>query len=226
MEGLSSKVVLLLLVGASLVEFTAAADCVKTYNVKKETKVFANCKKLTAQKAELAWTLERGPVAVAAEVVFAGEMPAAGGWVGWGINLGSAPLMVGTQAFIAFQAANGSTLLTYNVTAETAQGAPLACSPIALQVRDMEVHVLRGTSVVMWVSLLLPPLNNQSSSSSLILNHVWNRGSSVRNFQPSPHGGSPDDLSAIQTIDMASGFSSASSPAPPGLLLKNVSLSF
>ncbi|KAI5083465.1 hypothetical protein GOP47_0003208 [Adiantum capillus-veneris] len=206
-----------LLMAASAVRGAAGA-CGRVYDVKGEQKVMERCEALGAQGAQLAWTLQReSKGAQALQVVFAGTAPAPGGWVGWGLNLGPAASMVGTQAFIAFQAANGSCLLTYNVTEGTARGEPLACTPVGLRVRNMAVHIHANASMVMWVSLLLPA--NQSA----LIHHVWNRGASVTHFQPGPHGGSADDMSAFKTIDMASGLSPISSapPASARLLLKN-----
>ncbi|MCO5604738.1 hypothetical protein L7F22_058908 [Adiantum nelumboides] len=195
-----------------------AGECGRVFEVKGEQQEMERCAALEAQGAQLAWTLQRQSEGQQAlQVVFEGTAPAPGGWVGWGLNLGPTPSMVGTQAFIAFQAANGSCLLTYNVTEGTAQGEPLACRPIGLRVLDMGVRIHSNASMVMWVSLLL------SANQSALMHHVWNRGSSVANYQPGPHGGSADDMSAFKTIDMASGLAAATSATPPSasLRLKN-----
>ncbi|KAH7415570.1 hypothetical protein KP509_14G052700 [Ceratopteris richardii] len=120
--------------------------------------------------------------------------------------------MAGTQAFIAFAASNGSTILTYNVT-DASKGGGLKCTPISLHVLDMRVQIV-GNSIAMLVKIQLQP--NQST----VLNHVWNRGPSVSDFQPSAHAFDATDLSGLRTIDMASGESS-SSAALPHQVLKN-----
>jgi hypothetical protein len=144
------------------------------------------------------------------EVLFSGTAPTSGGWVGWGLNPQSPRQMIGTQAFIAFQATNGSTILTYDVTAATKGGAPLTCSPISYQVSDMQVQISRGNSILIYVRLELPP------GSPTVLNHVWNRGNSVSNFRPSAHGFTRADLSTFATIEMA---------GPPGYQTSSSSFS-
>ena len=131
------------------------------------------------------------------EVLFSGTAPGSGGWVGWGLNPDFPGQMIGTQAFIAFQATNGTTVLTYNVTTATKRGSPLSCSPISYRVSGMEAQVTSGNTILLYVRLELPP------GSPTVLNHVWNRGASVSNFRPSAHMFSPSDLSTFATIEMA-----------------------
>jgi hypothetical protein len=75
--------------------------------------------------------------------------------------------------------------------------------------------VCPGTSMSLFVSFKLP------SNSSTTLNHVWNRGSAVTNFQPQAHSQGSDDLKAYQVIDMQTG-SVSSQPAAPHETLKRV----
>ncbi|KAH7307671.1 hypothetical protein KP509_22G071600 [Ceratopteris richardii] len=201
----------LLAASAVVAQNTASsAGCSKATTFNATNKLFASCSDLRVQGASLAWTLNENNRTL--DVLFSGEAPKAGGWVGWGINPGPAPAMAGTQAFIAFAASNGSTILTYNVTQASMAGG-LNCTPISLHVLDMRVQIV-GTSIAMLVSLQLQP--NQSS----VLNLVWNRGSSVSNFQPGAHSLAAADLSGLLTLDMASGDGTVSA-ASAHQLLKN-----
>ncbi|KAI5081436.1 hypothetical protein GOP47_0004619, partial [Adiantum capillus-veneris] len=208
--------VLLLLAGTAS---RVCAECAKNHTLGGANKLFANCNDLVVQGANIAWSLEAENGTL--EVLFSGNAPVAGGWVGWGINPSASGLsMAGTQAFIAFQAHNGSTVLTYNVTTSTQLGAPFACSPISLRVLDMAVEII-GLRIYIFVSLSLP--SNQTNTSTSLLNHVWNRGQSVSNFQPAPHSFSAEDVSGLKAINMSSGIVSVEvkQPQPPRYLLKN-----
>lgn len=198
---------------ALLLEGATAQDngCSTSFTFDNTNKLFTNCDALNVQSASLAWTLNTQNSTL--EVLFSGVAPQAGGWVGWGINPGPAPAMAGTQTFIAFAASNGSTILTYNVTAAS-KGGGLKCTPISLHVLDMQVEIV-GTSILMLVTIQLEP--NQSTA----LNHVWNRGDSVSNFQPSAHSFAAADLSGMKVIDMASGAGLSSGFTPPHQHLKN-----
>lgn len=188
------------------------SSCLTSYTINNANKVFSNCDALSVQDANLAWNLDTQNNTL--EVLFAGVAPASAGWVGWGINTENALAMAGTQAFIAFAASNGSTILTYNVTGANKGGAALKCTPISLHVLDMHVQI-QDTTILMLVSIQLQP--NQSTS----LTHVWNRGSSVSDFQPGIHGLTAADLSGLKVIDMASGSSSGVSIQLPHQILKN-----
>lgn len=196
---------LLQIIGAS-----AATNCSTSVTFQNSVKHFSNCVDLSVQKASVAWTLHN----LTLDIIFSGTALSSSGWVGWGINLGPSPAMIGTQAFIAFQAPNGSTILTYNVTSDTKQGLPLRSSPISLHVLDKQVQI-SGTSIAIFVSLQLR--RNQST----VLNHVWNRGVSVTNFQPGAHGFTPADLSGLKVINMSSGISSTTVIELPHQILKN-----
>eukprot|EP00250_Pteridium_aquilinum_P013410 c21323_g1_i1 orf=222-1457(-) len=213
----SHKLLLLFVCAAILIgvgDYASAqntsSNCPTSYTINKANKLFSKCSTLPVQSATLAWTYDTQNYTL--EVLFSGVAPATAGWVGWGINLNGIR-MIGTQAFIAFAASNGSTILTYDVTAATKGGTPLKCTPISLHVLDMEVEI-SGTSILMLVSLQLQA--NQST-----LHHVWNRGATVSNFQPGAHGVASSDLSSMTTIDMASGAASSSSIQLPRQILKN-----
>ena len=58
-------------------------------------------------------------------------------------------------------------------------------------------------------------------SNSTSLNHIWNRGSTVTNFQPQAHSQSGTDLTAFKVIDMYTADIS-NQPAAPNQTLKRV----
>ena len=74
--------------------------------------------------------------------------------------------------------------------------------------------VSSGTSMNIFVSFKLP-------SNSTSLNHIWNRGSTVTNFQPQAHSQSGTDLTAFKVIDMYTADIS-NQPAAPNQTLKRV----
>ncbi|KAH7351931.1 hypothetical protein KP509_19G021000 [Ceratopteris richardii] len=183
----------------------ASTTCSTTHTFGGQQKLLSYCSALGSQDATLAWSMTSGPNATL-DVVFSGVAPSPGGWVGWGINPYRLS-MGGTQAFIAFQAQNGSTVLTYDVTHATEDGEPLVCTPISLHVLDMAVNIVQGTSISIFVSMAWPaPARDPNST---VLNHIWNRGPPVSNFRPESHSLSRADLSARQAIDMTSGVASS-----------------
>lgn len=201
-------VLLLVLLALSSVPFCISQACSKTFTL--SPIVFSTCSSLPTQSASLAWSLF--PSDNTLHVLFSGVPLSSSGWVGWGINLGSSPAMIGTQALIAFQApTNGSNLLTYNVTSATKAGSPLQSTPIDLQVLDRKVQIT-ASSVLIYVYLQLQP--NQT-----VVNHVWNRGTDVVNFQPQAHPFAVTDLASSGRIDLATGVSTTSEA--PNQILKN-----
>eukprot|EP00249_Psilotum_nudum_P007167 c20361_g1_i2 orf=1032-2261(+) len=172
-----------------------AQSCSKSLQFQNgDRKSFASCVDLSVQGAKLAWSLD--PVNNTLSVAFSGSAPSSSGWVGWGLNP-TKPQMVGTSSFIAFSTSNGTHLLPYNLTAATQQGSPLITGPIDYTVLEKDVEI-SGLNVSIYVKLILP-------SNQTLLNHVWNRGSSVVNFEPQPHSLSQNDLLGAKQIDMSSG---------------------
>lgn len=166
---------------------------------------FSKCFSLPVQSASLAWTFYSNNNTL--NIAFAGSAPSSSGWVGWGINP-SGTTMVGSSVLVAFKASlNGSNVLPYQLTTEVQmQQTPLVCSPIKLTIYDSAVEI-SGKVMNIYASLRLP-------SNSTELNHVWNRGSSVLNFQPQPHGSSGDDLLGFQTINMFTAQATVQEAAP------------
>ncbi|KAI5071598.1 hypothetical protein GOP47_0013849 [Adiantum capillus-veneris] len=155
---------------------------------------FTKCTALPAQGSLLAWTFNEDNSTLS--VAFEGIAPSASGWVGWGVNPTTPSQMAGSSVLIAFQAAeNGSNVLPYKLTSEVKLlQMPLNCTPIDLIINTMAVEI-EGASMRLFAILQLEP--NQT-----VLNHVWNRGSTVRNFQPRQHELLGENLRGAQTIDM------------------------
>lgn len=197
----------------------AASACSTSLHFNGSLYTFVNCLDLSVQGASLAWTLVPSGSSVTSisssgtassspassgngdgyllEVAFSGTAPSSSGWVGWGLNPNS-PQMVGTSAFLAYSASNGSTLLPYRLTTATIAGTPLACSPIDYAVQAAAVEI-SGASMSMFLAIQL------NASQPTTLNHVWNRGPSVTKFQPAAHGTQPENLESVTQIDMSTG---------------------
>ncbi|KAJ7539628.1 hypothetical protein O6H91_11G102300 [Diphasiastrum complanatum] len=167
--------------------------CQLSLSFNKKQKIFKTCRDLGVQKASLAWSLF--PHNHTLEIAFAGRAVSPSGWVGWGINLGSNPVMKGANALVAFRAANGSNLLTYKLSDETYSGVLPSCSPIDLVIMDKAVEIT-GTDVKIFASFQLQP--NQT-----VLNHIWNRGPGMDQFQPQAHD--PIDIRGALRINMLQG---------------------
>ncbi|KAH7427783.1 hypothetical protein KP509_10G059700 [Ceratopteris richardii] len=189
--------------------------CSKSFYLNGSTQKFTNCLDLPAQGASIAWTLSEPSSSSTVpqqkgqyyelDVAFWGTAPEVGGWVGWGLNP-SRPQMVGASVWIAYDAANGTNVLPYRLTAEVAGGEPLRCSAVDYEVTNSAASVTGGgRNIALRVSLRV------NTSVNPTLYHVWNRGSSVSNFQPSPHSMQTSDLLSVAQIDMTSGARASSS---------------
>ncbi|GLJ53631.1 hypothetical protein SUGI_1143990 [Cryptomeria japonica] len=112
------------------------------------------------------------------------------------------PQMIGTQALIAFQSSNGSTVVgTYNVVSKTSALNP---SPISLNVINKSVvYESSCGKITIFASLVLD--SNQTS-----VNQVWQVGTTVINSIIGVHSLSPTDLRTVGTLDLLSGATSAS----------------
>ncbi|XP_024527920.1 cytochrome b561 and DOMON domain-containing protein At5g35735 [Selaginella moellendorffii] len=180
-----------------------AQSCSRSLTFSNRTSMtFTTCVNLPSQQASLAWSYNASGNTLA--VVFSGVAPSSSGWVGWGINFGARPVMIGTNALVAFQAGNGSNLLDYKLTEETQALRPLTCSPIDLVVLDRAV-VIQERNMRLYALIQLRP--NQTR-----LNHVWNRGSSVINFSPQQHALGTNDLNGRGVFDITSGALLSSRP--------------
>lgn len=165
-----------------------------------EARSFQNCDNLQTLGATLSYTfvVENGSL----DIAFQAAPAASGGWVGWGINP-QTPAMIGTQALIAFQASNGSTVVgTYDVESKTAALNP---SSISLNVTNKSaIFESSSGKITIFASLVLS--SNQTS-----INQVWQVGSSVTGSSPAQHSTASADLNSLGTLDLQSGTSTVSS---------------
>ncbi|GLJ53599.1 hypothetical protein SUGI_1143430 [Cryptomeria japonica] len=174
------------------------SSCPKTFTVG-DAKTYQTCNDLQTLGATLAYTyvVENGSL----DIAFQAAPAASGGWVAWGINP-QGLAMIGTQALIAFQSSNGSTVVgTYDVQSKST----VTPSPISLTVTNKSAVYERSSGkITIFASLVLG--SNQTS-----INQVWQVGSSVTNSTPAIHSTAPADLSSLGTLDLQSGTSSVSS---------------
>ncbi|GLJ53612.1 hypothetical protein SUGI_1143660 [Cryptomeria japonica] len=159
-----------------------------------ETKTYQFCNSLNVLGATLSYTYVVGNGSL--DIAFQAAPAASGGWVAWGINP-QGLAMIGTQALIAFQSSNGSTVVgTYDVESKSA---PLNPSPISLSVTNKSaVYESSSGKITIFASLVLT--SNQTS-----INQVWQVGSSVTNSTPAIHSTAPADLSSLGTLVFQSG---------------------
>ncbi|KAL2642610.1 hypothetical protein R1flu_010197 [Riccia fluitans] len=179
---------------------SAQTSCPVSVGFNGTEKSFANCTDLRSQASTLSWSFkeESNSSVGILDVAFRTTLLSTGGWAGWGINLVSANDMIGTNALIAFDAANGSNVLLYKVTAaQKSSLAPLVCSPIDITVLSKSVQIV-DLSITIFSTIRLPP-------NLTVIHQFWNRGTRVTNFQPETHPTSGAYLSSFSSIDVSSG---------------------
>lgn len=204
MAAASVLVLLSVLVFCLVVPSIKSAACNSFFTFNNSIVNFTTCASLPAQSASLAWTFFSNNNTL--NIAFAGTAASASGWVGWGINPVS-KYMVESSVLIAFPAHNGSNLLPYKLTTEVQlQTTPLVCSPVDLIIKSTAVEI-SGTSMSMFATLQLP--NNKT-----VLNHVWNKGSAVTNFQPMAHSLDGDGILGFETLDMYTAQATGAGQAP------------
>ncbi|MCO5602846.1 hypothetical protein L7F22_056985 [Adiantum nelumboides] len=190
--------------------------CSKAFTFNGSVHSFVNCLDLPAQGASIAWTLADDSLSTQGyyelELAFSGTAPSKSGWVGWGLNPDK-PQMAGSSVWVAFNAANGSTLLPYQLTPATLAGAPLKCSPVDYVVKASSVEI-SGMAMSMLLTLHL------NASMPTTLNHVWNRGASVSAFQPSPTRCRLTTSRLLPTLTCLQGFNLSRAPLPPPKILR------
>ncbi|KAJ7526275.1 hypothetical protein O6H91_17G090800 [Diphasiastrum complanatum] len=181
---------------------TQVQQCVKSFKFKEVDKSFHACVLLPTQRASLAWTYY--PTNFTLDLAFSGTALSPSGWVGWGINLGPEPVMIGTNALIAFYSdINGSNVLPYKLTARNIYYEQPTSGPLDFNVTDKAVDIT-GTSVIIYAKAQLPPNLTH-------LNHIWNRGPGVSDFKPQPHSIDANDLRGVSILDITTGTANFSS---------------
>lgn len=170
---------------------------------------FAQCVDL--QPSTFAWTYFSDNLT--ASIAYTDTALSTSGWVGWGINF-DGNSMVGSNALIAFLEPNGtSTVLRYKLTSTVYDNASYPLDPVSsfdLQVLNMST-MISGTTFTILATLQF------SSNQTTTVNQVYNRGPSVTNDVPAPHG--TGQRNGMNTVDLSTGSVTAS--LPPHQQLKN-----
>ncbi|XP_059070218.1 receptor-like protein kinase THESEUS 1 [Cryptomeria japonica] len=178
--------------------WTAAAEtlsldtsCPLTFTVG-ETKTYQICNKLSlGATLSYNYSVENGSL----DIAFNAAPATSGGWVGWGINPKGLQ-MIGTQALIAFQSGNGSTVVhTYDVVSKSD-----ALNPSNISFNVVEKRAVYNGSngkITIFASLTLG--FNQTS-----INHVWQIGGSISNLSPGIHSTDMADLNSLETLNLTS----------------------
>ncbi|GLJ53629.1 hypothetical protein SUGI_1143950 [Cryptomeria japonica] len=171
-----------------------------------EAKTYQNCSSLQTLGATLSYTylVQTGSLGHL-DTAFKARPSASGGWVGWGINPHGGPQMIGTQALIAFQVVDGSTMVfTYDVTSKSDA---LNFSKLSIPVTNKSaVYESSSGEITIFASWELDP--NQTN-----VNLVWQVGSSVDDFSPGVHSFDEANLRSSGTLNLESGVTSTS-PVP------------
>lgn len=170
---------------------------------------FSNCEDL--QPSTFAWTyFEENSTA---SIAYSDTALSTSGWVGWGINFNGTS-MVNSNALIAFNEPNGSSsVLRYKLTSAVYDDSSVPLNPVSsfdLEVLNMST-VISGTSFTIFATIQLP-------TGLTSVNQVYNRGPSVSNDIPAPHG--TGQLNGMRTIDLTTGSITASEA--PHQKLKNI----
>lgn len=131
-----------------------------------------------------------------------------GGWVGWGINP-TAQAMVGTQALIAFQSAQGAVVHSYDIKGAMKGGAPMVPGNLSLDFTKTSA-VITDADTTIFTTLNMKP------GDSWIMNHVWNEGATVdlASNAVGPHAMAGDSVASVSAINLATNqaFSSVDLP--------------
>ncbi|OVA04052.1 Cytochrome b561 [Macleaya cordata] len=167
-------------------------------------RTITHCKKLGTLGAEFGWNYHNDHIhnRTTIGIFFSAQPLVATGWVAWGVNPRRRPHMVGTRALIGFQHPNGSSFIdTYNITRDTKNGCQFQPSEIEVRVGDKRVmYSAESGFLTISATLTLPPEYNISK-----LNHVWQVGSWVQDFEPQMHDDTLQNFDSAETIDLTSG---------------------
>jgi len=171
----------------------AESSCSKTLG----DTTFDKCSYFAQLDSTLSWTYY--PANGSMDFGFKAKPPAKGGWVGWGINPTTSG-MIGTQALIGFQQANGSLVtMAYNVNTAVGTIPPSAISYPA--------HNLRSTfesgSITVFATVILP-------MNKTVVNHTWQVGAAVDGLSVEPHPLGNTNLKSYGPLDIVS---AATAPA-------------
>ncbi|KAL1557525.1 auxin-induced in root cultures protein 12-like [Salvia divinorum] len=205
MAAASLSLLLLIAAAAALLSSPALSLTCESHKFSHRNVTFANCTELPTLKASLHYTYDAA--AKTLSVAFTAAPASPQGWIGWGLNP-TATGMVGTQALVAFDAANGSTVVkTYNITSY----GPISESPISYGVLSKSAESSSGGAITIFATLKLP------EGSGAAVNQIWQVGSAVADGVPVKHAFAPDNLASKGTLRLDGAAEHGGAPAPsPG----------
>ncbi|XP_014503940.1 cytochrome b561 and DOMON domain-containing protein At3g25290 [Vigna radiata var. radiata] len=199
----SSPLLPLTILTLTLLSLTLAAnaqDCTEAFLKLAQQKNISDCKRLRTLGAEFAWKLHANSShnSTLVDILFGATLNAPQGWIGWGVNPGRRPEMVGAKAIIAVKRSDGTWLMgTYNITKEIRNGCNLLPSEIGI-VLDKSVEQEVDNLHTMHVRL------NLSSHAYNVtrLNHIWQVGYDIEGGRPLGHPKTLRNVDSTEVIDL------------------------
>ncbi|QCE01744.1 hypothetical protein DEO72_LG7g3044 [Vigna unguiculata] len=200
----SSPLLPLTILTLTLLPLTLGANaqpCSEAFLKLAEQKNISDCKRLRTLGAEFAWKLHGNGSenSTVVDVLFGAALNTAQGWIGWGVNPGRRPEMVGTKAIIAVKRSDEKWRVnTYNITKEIRNGCNLLPSEIGI-VSNMSVeHDGDNLHTMMYVRL------NLSSEAYNVtkLNHVWQVGYDIEGWHPLGHPKTLRNVDSTEVINL------------------------
>jgi len=191
------------LLALTLLSFTFGANaqvCSEAFLKLAEQKNISDCKRLRTLGAEFAWNLHGNGSgnSTVVDILFGAKLNAPQGWIGWGVNPGRRPQMVGTKAIVAVKRSDGTWVVdTYNITKEIRNGCNLLPSKLEIVLNksfEQEVDNLH----TMYVRLSLPSEEYNVTR----LNHVWQVGYDIEGSHPHGHPKTLRNVDSKEVIDL------------------------
>jgi hypothetical protein len=192
----------LLLLGLSCGEVSAAAGAPGRCTTSTPVKAYAKCIALPTQGATLAWTYDARNATL--DAAFTGSFISPSGWVAWGVNQ-DAPAMAGARVIAAFSDPSTGALLALPFVLSPdvkLQAKPLVSRPLDIPLLASSATLISpartvrdGASVTIAATIRLSP--NRTS-----LHFVWNRGLYVQGYSPTIHPTDASDLASHATVDI------------------------
>ncbi|ESW14305.1 hypothetical protein PHAVU_008G270000 [Phaseolus vulgaris] len=188
----------------TLLSFTLAANsqaCTEAFFKLAQKKNISDCKRLRTLGAEFAWNLHgnfSGNNSTVVDILFGATLQTQQGWIGWGVNPGKRPEMVGTRAIVAVKRSDGTwSVDTYNITKEIRNGCNLLPSKIGIVV-SKSVEEEADNMHTMYVRLRLPSEEYNVTR----LNHVWQVGYGIEGGHPHRHPTTLRNVDSTEVIDL------------------------
>jgi len=188
----------------TLLSFTLAANaqaCTEAFFKLAQKKNISDCKRLRTLGAEFAWNLHgngSGNNSTVVDILFGATLQTQQGWIGWGVNPGKRPEMVGTRAIVAVKRSDGKwSVDTYNITKEIRNGCNLLPSKIGIVV-SKSVEEEADNMHTIYVRLRLPSEEYNVTR----LNHVWQVGYGIEGGHPHRHPTTLRNVDSTEVIDL------------------------